>query len=243
MDKHIQKPIGRLILLGLLPMLLLAPCGCAKEDNAPETASIATAQPTQTPEPEAKYDPVNLQPGSRKDNDNTSDLWYPNGVPGSSYIYFTNALCSAGICYDRVEDGEIAGGTMCAETEGMHLVNETDSSSEKIDIVFLDAFNCYDYVTKTWYSRGDLEAYNALFADTVMAAENDETNTYTINADGTVTEMYEGEEYTGTWEIETDTRIDFRIDDYDYRFDIVFNEDGSVDHLECAVDRTFRFVD
>lgn len=84
-----------------------------------------------------------------------SDVWYLNGDASAGGVYFTRADNDAGLMFTRVnangEDGDSEFNLVI--TSALHL-RTPEGLAPKIDFVFIDANNCYDYVTGNWYTRG-----------------------------------------------------------------------------------------
>ncbi len=214
-----------------LIILVVSLSGCNNE-----TAKQENGEPTKTrPKPVAQLVPDEIDPGRQKNSSHTSDLWYPDKNDGS-YLYFEK---SEDFYLTIVTDnGEKT--YVCTITDDNHLV-----STEKgiCDIVFYDAFNCYDFVQKEWYTRGNVEKIKSSFSGKTLVNVSDSDNLYIFGSEGILTEKYKNTEYTGTWTLvaETVMILQFGNDDFYYTFDIDMDADGNVIALSQRDGRTFKF--
>ena len=215
------------LVLCMAAVMMLSLGGCGKE-KAPDRT------------PEAAVDPLTMDWGLVRDEnvDNSSDLWYKNGDAASGeYIYFTNTLvvdCTAGCSFNRVVAEEDVLYAPCDVGEGEkanHLLPSPEGGwpdGRDFDLVFNDPFTAYDSVTETWYSRGDFAAMESAFSDMTFTNKERPENVIVFHADGTAVESFNSMEYVGTWRVLTPTLVRFNDGDYDYDFDAVWNEDGSL---------------
>lgn len=201
-----------------------------------KTAKQENGEPTKVrPEPIAQIAPDEIDPGRQKNASQTSDLWYPDKKDGS-YFYLEK---TDGLSITFVNDEEKETYT-CSITDENHLVAEEKGVC---DIVFYDAFNCYDFVQKEWYTRGNVEKIKSSFSGKTLVNVSDSDNIYVFGSEGTITEKYKNTEYTGTWTLiaETVMILQFGNDDYYYTYDIEMDTDGNVIALSQRGGRTFKF--
>lgn len=224
MKKHL------VVFLSLI-ILVLSFSGCNNEQAKQENGEPAKTRP----EPVAQIAPDDIDPGRQKNSIYTSDLWYPDKKDGS-YFYLQK---SDGLSITFVNDDEKET-YACSVTDDNHLVAE---EKDICDIVFYDAFNCYDYVKNEWYARGNVEKIKSEFSGKTLTNVSDNENVYIFGDDGVVTEKYKGTEYTGTWTQVTETVIviTFGNDDFYYTFDIDMDSDGNVLGISQRGGRTFKF--
>ena len=226
-----MKRIPAVFLAVLLMAVMLASCS----GNSEKTDTVNSR-----PVPEAKYNPAVLDAGRLKNTLNTSDLWYPDGGDGHVYLYFVRTDSDFTTVYvDHNSEKRIA----CEITEGKHLVSK-DSSEISFDIAFYDAFNCYDYISEKWYSRGDIEKIKSAFAGKTLAEVSDNSNTYVFNEDGTCIETYKNSENQGTWSITAASAIvlSFGNGEYVYTYDIDFGNEGEITGISQRGGRTFDII-
>lgn len=225
-----MKRITALFLAAISVFLMLSSCS-EGADNKKDSV--------ERPRPEAKYNPDILDAGRIKNSLNTSDLWYPDGGDGHSYIYFTKISDKFYLTYvDHDAEKEF----LCTVTEEKHLVSDKVENMQ-FDIAFYDAFTCYDYNTKTWYSRGDSKKIESAFAGKTFAEVSDNSNIYVFNSDGTCTETYKGGNIEGKWSITAATVIVLTFGDYSYTYDIDFDDTGNITGISQRAGRTFDMVD
>ena len=136
----------------------LAACGGGSGSSAASSASAdasasasassgVAASSASALQPEANVDPAAIDPGA-------PDIWRLNGDPSAEGIRFEKSGNEAGLSFIRVsasgEDGD--GEYNLVITDDLHLRTPL-GTAPKIDIVFYDNDNCYDYVSGNWYSR------------------------------------------------------------------------------------------
>ncbi|NLW70624.1 MAG: hypothetical protein GX061_06040 [Eubacteriaceae bacterium] len=197
-----------LFLMVLLVLAVATGCGGGKDSFADLT-------------PSANIMPKDINRGMIRDNESTSgtsDKWYPNGEEGDVFIFFVQAMSESGISY-HIMNGDIDKTVWCKVTNENHLVNEKDDDEVKIDIVFYDPFTAYDYVSETWYSRGDYDATVALLKGKTFVKEGDSESSFTFNEDGTYKELWKGIERSGEWKIENATQVTIGRSEYDLAYD------------------------
>lgn len=239
----------KFLTLMLVVMMVLSLAACGSKGEEPAKTETETQTDTEvsaeTPaevqpnsgeqivdvsglEPEAAVDPSNINIGSVQDEAHTGDAWYADGVKGSSYIYFEVAdNAGAGLAYVKMVNGEKTETILCKLTEDMHLVDqEAEEGKSSIDIVFSDDFKAYDHVSKTWFVRGDPEVLGQLFEGVQLVCQGNESNTLVLNAGGTGTEVFEGQEFEISWAMDSASTVVFNDGDYNYTLEIVTDENG-----------------
>ena len=137
----------------------LAGCGSGGSSGSAASSSAASASASAASgssvasqssgglQPAANVDPAKINPGA-------PDVWHLNGDPAAEGIRFEKSSNAAGLAFVRVsasgEDGD--GEFNLVITDDLHLRTPL-GTAPKIDIVFYDDKNCYDYVRSSWYSR------------------------------------------------------------------------------------------
>jgi len=220
------------ILLMLCMLFSLAACGKDKGAEGQQPLEVSYDAPA------ANVNPTFMNWGSRREVENSADLWYPNGKIGEEDIYFAYGESSAGIVYYHVKDGAAVGQAACSLTEDLHLVTEGEGTD--IDIIFPSDFHAYDLKTETWYIRANPDFMMGLFVGKNFTEKNDSGNTLIFNSDGTAVEVYQGTEYPGTWKIINSTTVRFTISEEEYYdFELVLNGDNSLNRIEEYGNREF----
>ncbi|MBQ8015360.1 MAG: hypothetical protein IJ264_04135 [Clostridia bacterium] len=221
----------RILTAAILLVFVFSLFGCSSKPAAKEETGGVSR-----PEPVAQLSPADVDPGRQKNSGNTSDLWYPDSGNGS-YFYLRSSPEFTITFVNGTEKKTFN----CSATDDKHLIPEGEGA---FDIVFYDAFNCYDFESKEWYTRGNVNKTKAAFAGRTLANTKDSENLYIFNADGTVTEKYKGAEYTGSWKLTAETVIVFTFanDKYDYTFDIDMNSAGTIIGFSQRGGREFRFI-
>ncbi len=221
------KRFGKALLTSFLALSLVA-CGGGKGDKKEEVKA------SKFPTPAANVDPSALHPGSIQSDENTSDFWF-NQDDESEYMYLTYSIadnCPSGLSVDFVEGDGTEWHASSYISDNNHLVSVEGAEAE-FDFMFYDVFKAYDNVSKHWYVRGDMDAYDKMFNDKTFAKE-DGSESFHLASDGVMTRTYKGEEETGTWFIDATTVVSWIYDSDAYyeKADIYFNEDGSVAYLQ-----------
>lgn len=187
------------------------------------------------PDPVAQFSPNDIDPGRQKDSVYTSDLWYPDANDGSYFYLQKSDILSITFVNDTEKNTYD-----CSVTDDNHLVSEGICN-----IVFYDAFNCYDFERQEWYTRGNVDKIKTALSGKTLVNSNDAENQYVFGDDGTtVYENYKGTEYTGIWTMITETVmvVTFGNDDYSYTFDIDADDEGNVLGFSQRGGREFRFI-
>ncbi len=176
-----MKKFSAVFLSLIIAVLCFSGCNNQSEKENAEPAK-------KRPEPIAQISPEDIDPGRQKKAVYTSDLWYPDENDGS-YFYLQKA---DGILITFVNNNE-SKTYACSVTDDNHLISDEKGIC---DLMFYDAFNCYDSVKKEWYTRGDAEKTKAAFTGKTLVNTNDDENLYVFGEDFAVTEKYKGSEYT-----------------------------------------------
>lgn len=222
------------LLLALTMLVALAACGDKKDNgttDAPE-AEQTTAAPERIPA--ANVDPTEMEWGMADNGSYTSDFWYPENGDTSAYILFQNAnsdYAPAGCSYIKIVNGEEIEDFPCATDTDGNLIDAENSG--KIKIAFLDRFTAYDYVADVWYSRGDMSALLAQLSGKKLVGEKYPEDTLELKADGTTAELYDGENYAGTWTLASPTVVNITRGDPDdaISLKIRYDETGKINAL------------
>ena len=215
-------------MLALALVFSLSACGGSGGSGSSSSSSNSSTPRTA----EANIDPATLTAGqSNYGNDDAttySDYWYAEGDDKNPALYFDSNSIMTPVFLD--EDGYDATVTYSsAKVEDGHLV-PSGKADPDYDIVFDDPFTCYDFVTKTWYSRGD---YTAAMAKIVNTTWKSQTGDYTMELmeDGTV--VYSDEEENGTWHFTSLDRIDITPpNDEGFEYTIAYDDSGKATGLE-----------
>ena len=119
----------------------------AGASTSASAASSAAASSASGRQPAANVNPADINPGA-------PDIWRLNGDASAEGIRFEKSDNEAGLAFVRVSaDGQDGDGEFnLIITDDKHLRTPM-STAPKIDIVFYDDANCYDYVTRNWYVR------------------------------------------------------------------------------------------
>ena len=233
------KNISKAIAIFIAVFLLFALVSCSKP--SPDDTQSTTLEDTteKVTVPYANLSAQDLEPGMAYHDDTSSDYFYPNGEEGSSYIYFTHGDSLSGRIVTFVNDGVKTADFHLQETAEKHLVPEENDAQQNgftVDFMIYDNFNVYDNISKTWYSRGDQNATNAMFAGKTFADIEGGDASYTFYDDGTA--QYINADYTasGLWEVKSPTVLVFVTDDgYKDTLNIEYNDDGSLKDIVSFV--------
>ena len=180
--------------------------GVEEETEAVDQAAV---------EPAANVAPDDIDPGSL-DQENTSDLWWPNGDKSGECLYFTNAANDAGKTV-TFAFGDDETSIWEVQIEDGHLV-PGEEAERAFDIVFIDNFTCYDYATETLYVRGDMSQADyeaALVGSYALNPDDPSEDTFTLMEDGTLIQTFKGTDYEGTWSVINTTEVCFDFGTYD----------------------------
>lgn len=215
------------LLLSLTVLCSLTACGRSGGDNPTTTPEAVTQKAL--PEPAANRDPEELDWGWRdSDTDvlpsGTSDMWYPSekGENTTDFIYFTN-----GHSITKYTGGEEKRSSWQKDDQ-LHMKVDPEFSEFDFDIVFMDDFTLYDYVTKTYYTRGDQVEYRKLYEGKKFAPKDDDSRAIEFKTGGDADYYYRGEPEPCKWEVIAQKLIMISHKDYSDNYYIYFNDDGSV---------------
>lgn len=224
-----------LALLTVFAMLFaLAACGSRPDTPAPSADDTTVADTTvlALPDPAANVNPEEMDWGWNEGRaepfeDMTSDIWYPAGQDGNNavYMYFVNGH-SAYI----VENGEekSAGWIL---SDDWHMIPDPEYTEFEFDIVFMDNFTLYDYISETYYTRGDQNEYSNLFIGKTFTCKTDAGRSMLLREDGTASYTYRGEAEECKWEVVAQRIIKLTFADYDDDFYVFYNADGQVEYV------------
>ncbi len=234
------------LLLAIAMLVTLAACGDKKVTpitSSPDTSETTVSVPERTPA--ANVDPTEMEWGITDNGSYTSDFWYPENGSKAEYILFQNAnsdLAPAGCSYIKIVNGEEIEDLPCATDEEGNLIDAANSG--KIKIAFLDKFTAYDYVADVWYSRGNMQSLSALLSGKSLVGDKYPEDTLKLMADGTTAEFYDGENYTGTWTLESPSVVNVVRDGKDYvmHFQIKYDESGKITGLAEGSFSSYVFV-
>ena len=193
-----------------------ASASASASESASASASSSAASSSAASADEY-VDPATINPGWLDSDVRTSDTWYLDGDPTAGGIYFTNAANDAGLSYTKVDANDQDGDSEfnLVITEDKHL-RTPEGTAPKIDIVFDDVMNCYDYVSGNFYSRGDLNELKAAVAGNTYVAEDGSGAEIVVNEDGTFVLSWKGKTDPGTWEIAASTVVEMTYDSDNY---------------------------
>lgn len=222
------------VMIALALLISLAACGAPSNvDPDATTSSNPEANNLSLPDPAANVDPDNMDWGWHDYDENlpsgTSDMWYPieKGDSSNEYLYFMNGR---GIHKGIGEDESSSSWTV---TDDLHIVVDpeyAEYSEFDYDIVFMDNFILFDYVSGKYYSRGDQEKYNALYSGKTFT--HDENRYIEFHDDGSATYFYNGEGENCEWEVLAQKIAVLKYSDgYVGNYYTFFNDDGSVNYF------------
>ncbi len=215
---------------GMLALVLafsLSACGGSGGSGSNSSSSSSTPRTA-----EANIDPTTLTAGqSNYGNDDATtyaDYWYAEGDDKKPALCFDSNSIMTPVFLD--EDGyDATVKYSSAKAEDGHLV-PSGKADPDYDIVFDDPFTCYDFVTKTWYSRGDYTAALKKIVNTNWQAQGADY-TMELKDDGTV--IYSDEEESGTWHFTALDRIDIAPPDGEgFEYTIKYDDSGKATGLE-----------
>ena len=210
---HGSKALTALLVACCAAVLAFSLAGCGGNNGGGAVAKK---------EPAANEHPRMLEtcgPNDFGDPSGSNDMWYVDGDKSKGGLFFENFYYPQAVFVDA--DGTITE-PGSSKVEDKHLRPESTDVRD-YDIVFNDAMTCYDYVTETWYLRGDgdVAKYEKLVADTSWADKDDPDNNYfTLNADGTVDAGPKCSNFE-KWKVTAVDRITIFFKSYDYE-----NADG-----------------
>lgn len=162
---HGSKALTALLVACCAAVLAFSLAGCGGNDGGGAVAKK---------EPAANEHPRMLEtcgPNDFGDPSGSNDMWYVDGDKSKGGLFFENFYYPQAMFVDA--DGTITE-PGSSKVEDKHLRPESTDVRD-YDIVFNDAMTCYDYVTETWYLRGDgdVAKYEKLVADTSWADKDD----------------------------------------------------------------------
>lgn len=230
-------------------VLSLSACGGGKKPSStdkpktePKQTEKAEKETEKEPEApvlkaEANIDPATLDPGKNYSRDlTTSDLWI-SSTNEEDYFYLVNANTKyypTGFSITWYYNGEPILVSEQNEIKDMHLINEEGSDLE-FDLVFVDLFTAYDFVSDQWFYREGLTALDveSLFFDQYV--ESAKGNSLTFYDDYTADEVWSGQNGDGNWWAINSTQIIYYPNDgtnSGYPFDFYVTEDNTLDYID-----------
>ena len=223
------------VFLIVFAMLLSFAACFGKTDGDPKIDPEPATETEETtvlalPDPAANVNPEDMDWGwndyaEEKFENETSDIWYPAeiGKNDADYMYFHN-----GHSVYKVSGGEekSAGWVL---SDDNHMIADPEYSEFEFDIVFMDNFTLYDYVTKTYYTRGDQSEYGKKFIGATFTCKTDSERSMLLREDGTAEYTYRGEGEECTWEVIAQRIIRLKFADYDDDYYIFYDANGEVE--------------
>lgn len=209
---------------------ILAGCSGSPSDTPKETDPFAQMTP------EANIRPLYIDPGQLDSGERSSDVWtgYRDGkktgerlfltyVLGSDSLFSITALDENG---DRVDDRSQFTNV---ESEDRYLATPEDAEGARYDIVFNDNFTAYDYVSETWYTRGDMEKLLAEFPGAWTSSQNGDFQ-LTFKEDGTFESIYRGDvNGAGSYTMKANNIVQLQYEDREWASrKVEFAEDGKL---------------
>lgn len=232
------------VLLIAFAMLLSLTACFGKTDPDPKIdPEPATDEPAvlALPDPAANVNPEDMDWGwneytEEKFENETSDIWYPAGTGknDTDYMYFVNGHSA----YKSIGGEEKSSGWILSDDN--HMVPDPEYSEFEFDIVFMDNFTLYDYVAKTYYTRGDQSEYGKKFINTTFTCKTDSGRSMLLKEDGTAEYYYRGEPEECAWEVIAQRIIRLKFADYNDDYYIFYDESGEV---ECISETPYSLDD
>lgn len=212
----------KLITLLLIFLFIFSITGCKSNEVKPPTTDTVT---TEKKGPDTIIDPGNLDWGYDKEN-NKYERWYLQGTDDVIYIYFLENDDNTSLCtYNLVKSGVVKESYSLTKTDDNHLVDD----AKNIDLVFSDAFNCYDYITDSYYKRGNIEEVMASFNNVTFEIKDNEKNNIVFKEDGTFKKTIDETVTSGKWEIVSKNNLRCTNDDNTVDiYKILYNADEYV---------------
>lgn len=214
----------RIFALLLTVFMLFCFSGC--KESAGDSSDTSNA-------PDVTIDPATIDWGFDEEK-HEYDRWYLQNSDDVTYIFFSdeeseleeNCICN----YFFVKSGVVSEAVPLNLTDDNHLKGSSGDIS--VDLVFEDCFNAYDYNSDSCYSRGNVDDYNSYFASRVYTAEDNE-GTITFNSDFSCTKNDSKNEFSGTWEVVSKSKVKCTFLKGEIIFDITYNDDMSVKSISC----------
>lgn len=233
-----MKKILKLSVAFVLSFSLFACGGGSKPSSSDKPATDPKTTEVQEPEKkaEANIDPETIDPGTNYSRDGlTSDFWIST-TNSEDYFYLENALKEywpSGWAITWYYNGDMVLDSEQNEIKDNHLVSEEGSALE-FDLVFVDLFTAYDFVSDQWYQREGLEALDveSIFFDKELL--DDRGNSLHFYDDYTVAEVWKNEEMDGNWWAINSTQIIYYPNDNTgngYTFDYYVTTDNALDYI------------
>lgn len=213
--------------------MLMSFTGCEENTGTPSPAENAPAN---------TIDPVNIDWGF--DSEKLEyDRWYLQNSDDVTYIFFSddeddlkeNSICN----YFFVKSGVVSEAVPLNLTDDNHLKGSSGELS--VDLVFEDCFNAYDYISDSYYSRGNIDDYNSYFSSRVYTSE-DNKGSITFNSDFSCTKSDSENDFPGTWEVVSKSKVKCSFLKGEILFDIKYNDDMSVSSISCKDEVYFNEI-
>lgn len=227
------------IFLSLILSLSLFACGSGNSNNTPKPKKEKKVEevPKTEIKAEAKIDPTTLDPGQNYNYDfTTSDLWIST-TNQDDYFYLVDAnkkYYETGFSIYWYYNGEQVLDGEKNLVKDNHLISVEDSDLQ-FDLMFVDLFTAYDTISDQWYYREGLLANDveSLFFDQYVQSEDG--NSLLFNDDFTATEVWKGDEGSGTWWAINSTQIIYypENDKNGYTFDYYVTTNNALDYIDC----------
>ncbi len=215
---------------GMLALTLALSLGACGDSGGSGGDSSSTASTPRTAV--ANVDPTTLTAGQsnygKESVSTNADYWYDENDEEKPALYFDSNTIMTPVFLD--EDGHDATAKYSsAKVVDGHLV-PSGTADPDYDIVFDDPFTCYDFVSKTWYSRGDYKSALEKVANTKWQSQNKD---YTLELKEDGSAVFSDEEKAGTWHFTALDRIDVAPADAEgYEYTIVYDSSGKATGLE-----------
>ena len=209
----------------LILIFIFCISGCNKD--------AITPTPTESKGPKDTIDPISIDWGYDKENDKY-ERWYLQGTDDVVYIYFLPSNAKPTICtYNLVKSGVVKESYTLSRTDDNHLTDPKNN----VDLVFSDAFNCYDYKSDSYYKRGNIDELMTSFNNVTFEIKDNTKNNILFNADGTFKKTLDDVTTTGTWKItsKNNLRCTNETGTVDI-YKILYNADGYVTSVQFESD-------
>ncbi|MDY3129149.1 MAG: hypothetical protein SOW20_03880, partial [Berryella intestinalis] len=209
---------------------ILAGCSGNPPDASKETDPFAQMTP------EANIQPLYIDPGQLDSGERSSDVWtgYRDGKKTGerlvlTYVLGSGSLFSIDLLDENGNKVDDRSQFTNVESEDRHLATPEDAEGARYDIVFNDNFTAYDYVSDTWYTRGDMKKLLAAFPGTWTSSQNGDFQ-LTFKEDGTFESIYRGEANgVGSYTMKAGNVVQLQYDDREWASrKVEFADDGKL---------------
>lgn len=241
------------LILALAMLAALTACGKPdpnKPTKAPSETTIKETTVRHPPKPAANIDPYFFQSGwndnlefeddeDREDRyEAGADIWYPMDIGPNDYTYM---WFNDGPALTMIIDGEEVVDGFYDWDDDFHLVpNEGDPFRQcrgDFDIVIIDNFTIYDYLTDMYFTRGDQAEYNAIFEGETYTNYDEDSGEYFSIEFGPGGIAYVDDNGEDSWEVYWEVQSQREVhtwnddDEFTDALYIFYNGDGTVDYL------------